>query len=132
VEWTVNIAVDVDSTLVMWNYKQDTGATDLTIPPFEWDWNYPLIARLVNAYFEGHTITVWSGGGADYAAGWANSLNKLVGFTLVSYSMGKQRLAPLEQFTLFIDDERVEGWLSRGEGGRGIKRYRHVLPCEEW
>ena len=128
----MNIVCDIDSTLVQWNYLDDGGGYDVAdvgIPPFGWDWNYPLIARLINAHFDGHHLTLWSGGGTQYAQMWRARLAVFLGgLDIFNESMGKAPLMPILTPTLFVDDDDIRGWLHKSQN---MEHVNVVLPCSE-
>lgn len=90
--------VDCDDTIVTWNYVD--GKEDL-----KWadghEMNVPLIG-LIDCILDEHKeyeLVVWSGGGIEYAHGWAREANFQHPFTILAKDMRTP-----EQWDICIDD----------------------------
>lgn len=105
--------VDCDSTLVLWKDDEIDPATSFIIRN-NYDVNYPLI-EAVHKFMSTHKdwlLIIWSGGGLDYATGWANRFFRDEnGNQQYDLSLAKDYRIPDEK-DICVDDEliKVKAW----------------------
>lgn len=109
--------VDCNDTLVLWKYAWKEGVLVPGEPRYEM--NIPLIGD-VNCFLDHHpeyTLIVWSGGGVEYARGWAEKCNFQQHFVAI---LDKDMRYPQDQ-DICVDD-------MYGELKPRDKRVRVIAP----
>lgn len=119
---------DIDSTLVHWDHSRAT-QTDVPGRPILdpdredlWEFNWPLVARLVNMFDGGNRIVLQTGGGPDYARMWGTRLERLIGPLFDGYCHKSVAVEMAKPGDIIVDDSAEE-----------MRRLRmgvvFVLPC---
>ena len=93
----MTLFIDCDDTLVLWDDVKGVNTS--------WKPNFPLI-RAVLLWREkqpGEEVVVWSGGGADYALGWAK---KLLG-TFMFDTVTDKYLNSIKSGDIWVDDQKL-------------------------
>lgn len=120
---------DIDSTLVHWDHKRAVDTDEPNKPILDpdredlWEFNWPLVARLIQMFDRGDRVVLQTGGGPDYARMWGDRLQALVGPLFHGYCHKAVAIEEATPGDLIVDDA-AEEMRNRRVG------VMFVLPCD--